>query len=123
MQPGSQSAPELPNNSQGEAAMPAPGNLRVPSREFDQSDSRSWPRIIGISLLVLLVALAGAAYGTYATWSNSGQLATGIIIQGEDVGGLSQQEARARLNKRFGRLFLEVQTPERPYKLSLRELG
>src|SRR5687767_8091286 len=117
MQQGSQSAPELPNNSQGEAAMPAPGNIRLASREFDQTNSRSWPRIIGISMLVLLVALAGVAYGTYATWRNSGQLAAGLIIQGEDVGGLKEQEARKRLEKRFGRLFLEVQTPERSYKL------
>ena len=94
-----------------------------PPAAASRSAAASWPRLVGISLVVLLFVVAGTAYGTYAMWRNSGQLAAGLIIQGEPVGGLTQQQASARLQKRFGRLFLEVQTPQRPYKMSLRELG
>jgi vancomycin resistance protein YoaR len=39
------------------------------------------------------------------------------------VGGLSQQEAEQRLEARFGRLFLALNSETRPFKVSLSELG
>lgn len=83
----------------------------------------TWPRITLSLLCVLGVVAIGTMLGIYASWDRSGQIAPGFIVQGENVGGLSQDEASARLEKRFGRLFVNLETPERPYKLALKQLG
>lgn len=87
---------------------------------------RRWPLFVGIGLCALAIAGGGAlmgAYSSYSAWQSSAQLAPNIFINGEPVGGLNKDEAQMRLEKRFGRLFLEVQTPQRTFKLSLNELG
>jgi vancomycin resistance protein YoaR len=83
----------------------------------------TWPRITLATLLVLSVIALGTLLGIYESWNKSGKLAPGFIVQGENLGGLSQAQAKARLEKKFGRLFLNLETPERPYKLALRQLG
>lgn len=83
----------------------------------------SWPRVLGWSALAILVTIAGAAYGAYATWARGDRIAPGVLVQGENISGLSAVDARRRLTRRFGRLFVEVKTPNRSYRLALRELG
>lgn len=84
---------------------------------------RSWARIVGYGVLAVLVIAAGAAYGAYASWLSGGRIAPGIVIQGEPTGGLTAKEAQARLEKRFGRLFVTFQTPNRAYKVALKQVG
>lgn len=83
----------------------------------------SWPRILLSSVLVLSVFSLSAALGLYASWKKSEYIAPGMVLQGEPVGGLTRREARDRLEKRFGRLFVALKTPERDYNLSLSQLG
>jgi hypothetical protein len=66
---------------------------------------------------------AAASYGAYVTWARGGLIAPGVFAQGEDLSGLTPEQARQRLNARFGRLFVTVQAPERAYKLALHQLG
>jgi vancomycin resistance protein YoaR len=88
-------------------------------------NASSWTksRIALAAVTALLVVLLGTLLGIFATWKNSGLIAPGLIVQGEPLGGLSQSEATARLEKRFGRLFVTLETPERTYNLSLSQLG
>ena len=83
----------------------------------------TWPRAISASVLLLLVIALGVASYLYANWNNSGKIAPGLIVQGESLGGLSRDEAEARLQKRFGRLFINLQTPDRVIRLSASQLG
>ena len=83
----------------------------------------SWPRAILATILVLLFVLLSAASLIYFNWKRSGAIAPGLIVQGEDLGGLTQQEAQSHLAKRFGRLFINLQTPERDITLSAKQLG
>jgi vancomycin resistance protein YoaR len=83
----------------------------------------TWPRILLAAVLVLVVTSLGTAVGVYVSWKNSGQIAPGMFVQGESLGGLTRAQARERLEKRFGRMFVNVQTPDRDYKLSLSQLG
>ncbi|MDQ3815989.1 MAG: VanW family protein [Armatimonadota bacterium] len=82
-----------------------------------------WLPIVGLTLFVMLLAATGGAYGAYVSWRNSGLLASGLTIEGESVGGKTQDEVRRHLQQRFGRLFITIQTPARPYQMSLKELG
>lgn len=84
---------------------------------------RSWARTVGYGALAVAVIAAGVAYGGYASWLSGGRIAPGLVIQGEPVGGLTTKEAQARLEKRFGRLFITFQTPSRPYRLALKQVG
>lgn len=84
---------------------------------------RRWPRIVGYGALAILTVTAAGAYGAYSAWLGNGRIAPGLYIQGEPVGGLTKAQARKRLEKHFGRLFVTVQTPARPYKLSIKQLG
>lgn len=83
----------------------------------------TWPRLVLAIVAILLIVALGVAFGVYASWKNSGQIAPGMIVQGEPLGGLTRQEARDRLEKRFGRLFVTIKTPDRDFKLALRQLG
>lgn len=83
----------------------------------------TWPRVVLAALLALVIIALGVGVGVYAAWKNSGQIAPGMIVQGESLGGLSRQEAREHLGKRFGRMFVNVHTPDRDFKLSLAQLG
>jgi vancomycin resistance protein YoaR len=73
--------------------------------------------------LALVVMVLGVGIGVYVSWKNSGQIAPGMTVQGESLGGLTRLEARERLEKRFGRMFVTLQTPDRDFKLSLSQLG
>lgn len=83
----------------------------------------TWTRIAMASVLVFIVLGLAAMFGIYTAWFNSGKIAPGYIVQGEDLSGLTPDEARERLEKRFGRLFLALKTPERDFNLSLSQLG
>jgi vancomycin resistance protein YoaR len=83
----------------------------------------TWPRVTLAVIFTLSVIAVGTMLGLFASWKNSGLIAPGIVVQGESLGGLSKDEAQARLEKRFGRLFVSLETPDRPYKLALRQLG
>jgi vancomycin resistance protein YoaR len=83
----------------------------------------AWVRWAGIGGAALLVAAGGVAYGWYASAIAGERIAPGLWIQGTDVGGLTKQEAKAKLEKRFGRLFVAFETPDRPYKVALKQVG
>ena len=83
----------------------------------------TWPRIVAAVFFALVAATLGVALAFFASWNNSGKIAPGLIVQGEYLGGLSQDEAQARLEKRFGRMFIALKTPDRDIKLSLKQLG
>ena len=95
------------------------------ARENTANSSRfwNWPRAILASFFVLIFVLLSAASLLYSNWNRSGTIAPGLIVQGEDLGGLTQPEAQAHLEKRFGRLFINLQTPERDITLSAKQLG
>lgn len=96
------------------------------AEETPVARKRRWPLFLGLGVCGIAVVGGGAlvgAYSSYSAWQSSAQLAPNIFINGEAVGGLSKHEAQSRLEKRFGRLFLDVQTPQRTFKLSLNELG
>lgn len=104
------------------------GHHTAPTSSLNSSASESgsgtrWLRIAGLSLLTLGVIAAGASYGAYSMWMGGGRIAPGVVVQGEHVGGLTAQDARRRLTERFDRLFVEVKTPHRSFKMSLKELG
>lgn len=106
--------------------MTPPGAPTSTRRTGSGSRTRSgtrWLRIVGFSLLASFVVVLGAGYGAYATWAKGEHIAPGVVVQGEEVGGLTALEARRRLTERFGRLFIEFQTPHRSFKMSLSELG
>lgn len=83
----------------------------------------TWPRVTLAALFGLIAVTFGVLLGLYVSWNTSGKIAPGLIVQGEDLSGLSRDEAKARLEKRFGRLFVSLETPERPYKLAVKQLG
>jgi hypothetical protein len=125
LQPSSDGTIALSNPAEN---MAPPGAPAPTSTRGTRSDSRArsgtrWLRIVAFSLLALIVVLLGAGYGAYARWAKGEHIARGVVVQGEDVGGLTALEARRRLTERFGRLFIEFQTPHRSFKMSLRELG
>jgi vancomycin resistance protein YoaR len=82
-----------------------------------------WLRIAGFSLLALGIAAVSASYGAYSMWLNGDRIAPGVVVQGEHVGGMTALDARRRLTERFDRLFVEVKSPQRSFKVSLKELG
>lgn len=108
------------------AALRLPQPTYIPTRVAPHevaSPARGPWRVVGFSLLALTVAGIGGVFGTYTAWRSRGQLAAGLVIQGQPVGGLTQAQAEQRLKQRFGRLFLTVHTPDKAYKLGLSELG
>lgn len=120
MQPISQPAPDAGDSSAVALPSLTPRSAHVP---LERERRARWPLYVGLGLLALLIIGAGTAFGVYQTWRGSKMLAPGLMIQGESVGGLEAKTARANLQKRFGRLFITVKTPDRPFKMSLSELG
>lgn len=105
--------------SENVATVPGlPGTIEAPEKTF-------WtPLMVGVATFVGLLTVAlGVLLGIYASWNSSGLIAPGMTVQGEPLGGLTPEEAQSRLDKRFGRLFVELKTPSRPYKVSLKQLG
>lgn len=85
-----------------------------------------WQRVLiltGAIVLLCAIAVGSATYGLYATWRGSGKIVPHYWIQGEDVGGLTPEFAKQRLQRRFGRLFVTVSAPGRDFPLSLAQLG
>ncbi|HEX8835274.1 MAG TPA: VanW family protein [Abditibacteriaceae bacterium] len=116
----------LYSTPEGAAVLPSPQQSVAPSRSTHKVQPNSqvlWAKRIGIGLGAAVVLAAGISYGAYTSWAGSGNIASGVNIQGEPVGGLSRAEAKRRLEKRFGRLFVNVETPARSYRVSLSELG
>jgi vancomycin resistance protein YoaR len=74
-------------------------------------------------IVVCLVIVAGGTYGTYVKWRESGRIVPHYVVQGEDIGGLTPEAAKERLQKRFDRLFVTLHAPDRDFKLSLSQLG
>lgn len=83
----------------------------------------TWTRIAMVCVLAFIVMGLAAMFGIYTSWFNSGKIAPGYVVQGENLSGLTQDEAKARLEKRFGRLFVTLKTPERDFNVSLSQLG
>ena len=82
-----------------------------------------WVMATGLGVLSVLVVVGGVAYGTYENWVGNGRIAQGMWIQGVEVGGLTQAEAKARLQKKFGRESVIFKTPKRDFHLPLAKLG
>lgn len=83
----------------------------------------TWPRAVAVSAVLLLAIVLGTGLFLYSNWNRSGKIAPGLIVQGEALGGLTSAEAQARLEERFGRLFVNLETPEQSIKLSVKQLG
>ena len=73
-----------------------------PSRRFRAAPLRRvvarWV-LVSLALLAVLVALVGLAFA-----GSPARIADGVAIAGVDVGGLTQEEARALLERRFDRV-------------------
>ena len=95
----------------------------VPVTTIAASRVPRWVLATGIGTLALLVSVGGVAYGTYANWVGQGQIARGVWIQGVEVGGLTQAEAKARLQDKFGREKVVLKTSKRDFHLPLSKLG
>ena len=85
--------------------------------------ARSPWKVAALCTGVALLVAGGAAFGAWSSWVKGGTIAPGVIVQGENLAGLSADEAKARLEKRFGRLFVSVRTSSRDFDVSLAELG
>ena len=105
----------------------APMSSNTPGRLVASSASPRlslrWPQIAALSVAGIVVAVGGAAFGVYSSWSHSGKIAPGVRIQGEDVSGLTKKEAHKRLAKRFGYMSINVNTPEHSYRVPVAALG
>ncbi|HEX8551069.1 MAG TPA: VanW family protein [Abditibacteriaceae bacterium] len=80
-------------------------------------------KIAAVGGAVVCIAAMGVGYGAWSSWARGTSIARGVVVQGEDLSGLSKAEAQSRLEKRFGRLFVTVRTPDRDFGVSLGELG
>ena len=114
---------ETPLAAPQKARPKAPGVAKAAVATAPSCRVFTWPRVLALGLAAALVAGGGTAYGLYGTWEKSDQIAPGVVVQGVPVGGLTRMHARAELQKRFGRLFLELQTPDRSFKVALKQLG
>ena len=77
-----------------------------------------------LSLVVACVVIAGGSMvGAYSQWHQSDKIAPHYLVQGEDIGGLTTEVAKQRLEDRFGRLFVTVHAPDRDFRLALHQLG
>jgi len=123
-----QTATKAPDAPKIVAAKAAPAQ-KAPQKAVPvktESKRSVWPRVFawsaGVAGVLLLSGLAGG-YVTYDRWQKSEVIAPNIFIHGEPVGGLTHAQATQNLQKRFGRLFVSIKTPKRPYRLALRQLG
>ena len=91
--------------------------------QIDATPTRPTWKLAGLCTGVALLVAGGAAFGAWSSWVKGGTIAPGIVVQGENLAGLSAADAKARLEKRFGRLFVTVRTSDRDFDVSLAELG
>lgn len=96
----------------------APPDLAAPRRRV-----ALWLQVLAFSGVAAVVAGSGTAYGLYSTWEKSDRIAPGVVVQGVPLNGMTRAQARETLEKRFSRLFVEVQTPQRSFKVALKQLG
>ena len=90
---------------------------------LSQPVTKRWPLFLRGGIAATLVVVLGIAGGAYSKWAGGQLIAPGIAIAGVPVGGLTKDNAQDELQKHFGRAFVELQTKERPFKVSLNELG
>ena len=82
------------------------------------------PLYIGATVVAITLTTAGGvAVGSYNQWSNGQQIAPNVQIAGESVGGLTREEAIARLSKRFGKLAVTLETEDKNVVLGLADMG
>ncbi len=85
--------------------------------------SMGWPAIAALAVLGIVAVAGGVTYGLYSSWNGSGQIARGVRVQGEDLSGLSKAAATEKLQKKFGFMSLDIETPEHKYRVPLHSLG
>lgn len=101
---------------------PPPSSVAYPQTT---APSRSLSPVKWAAIIVVLL-LAGASLagiGAWTSWVKAGRIAPGVSVQGQELTGLTAAEAKDRLEQRFGRLFVDIQTDERPFRVSVSELG
>lgn len=107
-------------------------NVAFPSPQTSSPDAVSpltkpatkrWPLLLCGGISTVLVVVLGVAGGAYSNWASGQLIAPGITIAGIPVGGFTKEKAQEELDNHFGRAFVTLQTAERPFKVSLRELG
>ncbi|PQV65494.1 Putative peptidoglycan binding domain-containing protein [Abditibacterium utsteinense] len=89
---------------------------------FSKARTLRWPLWLG-GVFALGACGVFAASGAYSSWASSSRIAPGVSIAGVAVGGLTQSEARAQLQKRFGELPLILKTGARGFEATLSDLG
>ena len=87
------------------------------------ASSRRFAMVAGAIVPTVLLVVGATTYGAYTSWFSGDLIAPGVSIAGEEVGGLSRSEAEDRLTERFSRVFINLETDARPFKVSLSELG
>ena len=100
-------------------ALPADAGASPPSRTL----LSRWPLLLSGGLVVVAIVGLGAAGGAYSRWAEGELIAPGVAIAGVQVGGLTRAQAESELQKRFGRLFVTLETDARPFRVALKELG
>ncbi len=79
--------------------------------------------IFGVLAILVLTTAGGVAVGSYNNWSNSQQIAPNVRIAGEPIGGMTRDQAIARLNERFGKLAFTLKTDDKNVVLGLSDIG
>lgn len=74
-------------------------------------------------LLAIVAAAVGGAGGSFVAWKKGHRIAPGVSVAGQEIGGLSERQARLMLQHRFAEPVIEVRTPEAVYKAPLAEMG
>ncbi len=117
-------------NSKTSPAKVAPSKVATPKPPVvpvvvaQRSSFRPRPLyLVGLAALVTVTGVAGAGVGVYNNWKNEGRIAPKVTIAGEDVGGLTRDEAAKRLNQRFGKLAFTLQTDDKNVVLGLADVG
>ena len=114
-------SPEHPPASAGPATSPS---FTLPAFSSEKpARSLSPLKWFAVGVAVLCIGAAGTAYGAWSSWAKGGLIAPGIVVQGENIGGLAPDDARTKLQTRFGQLFVTVRTAGRDFDVSLSELG
>ena len=106
------------------AKVAAPKPAVAPAATAPRSAFRLRPLyLVGLAAIVALSGVAGAGASVYNNWKNEGKIAPKVRIAGEDVGGLTRDEAVGRLNQRFGKLALTLRVADKNVVLGLAALG
>lgn len=121
------SAPEAPKSAIP-PAKPVAGHMEpafvapVPPSQT-ATPKRRWPFWVGSGLLAFLLLIGGSAFGVYQTWQGGGCIAPNLFIAGQDVGGLTRDQALEKLKMRFGNLDINLVAPDQKWHLPVYSLG